>query len=143
VRDGIIVEVEAHIGGLRERIGVVGQRQQPGRLVAARVRADVAEKMLSAPTRRDDGATRSLGGRASARLTEVTAQRDRWEQRFDQLKLPPVNTGERRSWWASTCRLTADHVTPPPPRRARFEQLTEHQPVPVGDGTVPAALPGG
>jgi hypothetical protein len=34
-----------------------------------------------------------------ARLTEVTAQRDRWEQRFDQLKLPPVNTGERRSWW--------------------------------------------
>jgi hypothetical protein len=34
-----------------------------------------------------------------ARLTEMTAQRDRWEQRFDQLKLPAVNTGERRPWW--------------------------------------------
>jgi hypothetical protein len=54
-------------------------------LVAARVRADVAEKMLVV---------------LQHQLVEMTArQRDRWEQRFDQLKLPAVNTGERRPWW--------------------------------------------
>jgi hypothetical protein len=41
---------------------------------------------------------KSAGG-ASAPAREVTAQRDRWEQRFDQLKLPPVNTSEQRPWW--------------------------------------------
>jgi hypothetical protein len=79
---------------------------QPGtaldELVAARVRADVAEKMLvvlqhqlAEMTAQRDRWEVVL----QARLTEVTAQRDRWEQRFDQLKLPAVNTGERRPWW--------------------------------------------
>ena len=49
-------------------------------LVAARVRADVAEKMLVV---------------LQHQLAEMTAQRDRWEQRFDQLKLPPANTAVR------------------------------------------------
>jgi hypothetical protein len=49
-------------------------------LVAARVRAEVAEKMLVL---------------LQAQLAEMTAQRDRWERRFDQLKLPPANGGER------------------------------------------------
>jgi hypothetical protein len=53
-------------------------------LIAARVRADVAEKMLVV---------------LQAQLAEMTAQRDRWERRFDQLKLPTVNTSERRQWW--------------------------------------------
>jgi hypothetical protein len=71
-------------------------------LVAARVRADVAEKMLvvlqhqlAEMTAQRDRWEVAL----QARLTEMTAQRDRWEQRFDQLKLPAVNTGERRPWW--------------------------------------------
>ena len=57
---------------------------QPGtavdELVATRVRADVAEKMLVV---------------LQHQLAEMTAQRDRWEQRFDQLKLPPANTAVR------------------------------------------------
>jgi hypothetical protein len=53
-------------------------------LIATRVRADVAEKMLVV---------------LQAQLTEMTAQRDRWERRFDQLKLPTLNTSERRPWW--------------------------------------------
>jgi hypothetical protein len=71
-------------------------------LVVARVRADVAEKMLvvlqhqlAEMTAQRDRWEVAL----QARLTEMTAQRDRWEQRFDQLKLPAVNTGERRHWW--------------------------------------------
>ena len=71
-------------------------------LVAARVRADVAEKMLvvlqhqlAEMTAQRDRWEVVL----QARLTEVTAQRDRWEQRFDQLKLPPANASERRPWW--------------------------------------------
>ena len=79
---------------------------QPGtaidELVAARVRADVAEKMLvvlqhqlAEMTAQRDRWEVAL----QARLTEMTAQRDRWEQRFDQLKLPAVNTTERRPWW--------------------------------------------
>ena len=79
---------------------------QPGtavdELVATRVRADVAEKMLvvlqhqlAEMTAQRDRWEVAL----QARLTEMTAQRDRWEQRFDQLKLPAVNTGERRHWW--------------------------------------------
>ena len=75
---------------------------QPGtaldELVAARVRADVAEKMLvvlqhqlAEMTAQRDRWEVVL----QARLTEVTAQRDRWEQRFDQLKLPPANTAVR------------------------------------------------
>jgi hypothetical protein len=39
-------------------------------VIAARVRADIAEKMLEM---------------LQAQLAEMTAQRDRWEQRFDQL----------------------------------------------------------
>jgi hypothetical protein len=53
-------------------------------LVAARVRADVAEQMLMV---------------LQAQLAEMTAQRDRWERRFDQLKLPPTNTSKRHPWW--------------------------------------------
>jgi hypothetical protein len=53
-------------------------REQPGTaiddLVTARVRADVAEKML------------------------IVLQA-RWEHRFDQLKLPAANTEKRRPWW--------------------------------------------
>jgi hypothetical protein len=71
-------------------------------VVAARVRADVAEKMLvvlqhqlAELTAQRDRWEVVL----QARLTEVTAQRDRWEQRFDQLKLPSGNPGERRRWW--------------------------------------------
>jgi hypothetical protein len=52
-------------------------------LIAARMRADVAEKMLMV---------------LQAQLTEMTAQRDRWEHRFDQL-LATANTSERRPWW--------------------------------------------
>jgi hypothetical protein len=71
-------------------------------LVAARVRADVAEQMLVVLQHRlaEMTAQRDRWEVAlQARLTEMTAQRDRWEQRFDQLKLPAVNTGERRPWW--------------------------------------------
>jgi hypothetical protein len=60
-------------------------------LVAARVRADVAEQMLMV--------LQAQLAEMKAHLVETTAQRDRWEQRFDQLKLPPVNAGERRPWW--------------------------------------------
>jgi hypothetical protein len=48
------------------------------------VRADVAERMLVM---------------LRAQFAEMTAQRDRWKPRFDQLKLPPANTSERRPWW--------------------------------------------
>jgi hypothetical protein len=34
-----------------------------------------------------------------AQLAEMTAQRDRWEQRFDQLILSALNAGDRRPWW--------------------------------------------
>ena len=60
-------------------------------VVAARVRADVAEQMLLVLKAQLD--------EMKARLVETAAQRDRWEQRFDQLKLPSGNPGERRRWW--------------------------------------------
>jgi hypothetical protein len=51
-------------------------------VIAARVRADIAEKMLEM---------------LRAQLAEMTEQRDRWEQRFDQLILSalrmPANGG--------------------------------------------------
>jgi hypothetical protein len=62
---------------------------QPGTavdvLVAIRVRADVAEKMLVV--------LQAQLAEMKAHLVETAAQRDRWEQRFDQLKLPAANGG--------------------------------------------------
>jgi hypothetical protein len=55
-----------------------GDRQRQG------PRADVAEQMLVV---------------LQAQLAEMTAQCDRWERRFDQLKLPAADTSERRPWW--------------------------------------------
>jgi hypothetical protein len=60
-------------------------------VIAARVRADVPEKMLVV--------LQAQLAEMKAHLVETAAQRDRWEQRFDQLKLPAANTGERRPWW--------------------------------------------
>jgi hypothetical protein len=55
-------------------------------VIAVRVRADIAEKML-----------------------EITAQRDRWEQRFDQSILSALNAGERRPWWRRIRETTVDN----------------------------------
>jgi hypothetical protein len=42
-------------------------------------------------------------------LAEMTAQRDRWEQRFDQLILSALNAGERRPWWRRIRETTVDN----------------------------------
>jgi hypothetical protein len=80
--------VEANVRPIRVDTLPNGPSAQSGtavdELITARVRADVAEKMLLV---------------LQAQLAEMTAQRDRWERRFDQLKLPAANTSECRSWW--------------------------------------------
>jgi hypothetical protein len=63
-------------------------------VIAARVRADIAEKMLEM---------------LQVQLAEMTAQRDRWEQRFDQLVLSAMNAGERRPWWRRIRETTVDN----------------------------------
>ena len=63
-------------------------------VIAARVRADIAEKMLEM---------------LQAQLAEMTAQRDRWEQRFDQLILSTLNAGDRRPWWRRIRETTVDN----------------------------------
>jgi len=63
-------------------------------VIAARVRADIAEKMLEM---------------LQAQLAEMTAQCDRWEQRFDQLILSALNAGERRPWWRRVREMTVDN----------------------------------
>ena len=44
-----------------------------------------------------------------AQLAEMTEQRDRWEQRFDQWILTALNAGERRPWWRRVREMTADN----------------------------------
>jgi hypothetical protein len=66
-------------------------------VIAARVRADIAEKMLEM---------------LQAQLAEMTAQRDRWEQRFDQLILSTLNAGDRRPWWRRIRETTVDNRAP-------------------------------
>jgi hypothetical protein len=71
------------VGAAVEASGTVADRNAMptvDEVIAARVRADITEKMFEM---------------LQTQLAEMTAQRDRWEQRFDQLI--PVDLARRRS----------------------------------------------